>query len=288
MAPTQQTEPNPEKSNSQLHPASSHTNLNGDRRNITSTVRQPRQQSHSRRVGQPQGSVGVNGPTSAQQLPQSGNIHNFNRPSTSSSHPTPLFERLVTEEVQELKAYARIIENQNRRLADLERIHADLESRLQVESRGKMQLETTLEQREREWAARFHQLQSDRDRWKCEVDKEKEKNAKLYDQVVRKDQDIQRMLQRKVRYSIVFFGSSKATYSRLMTSLIIHFMFDSMTTNESRPKDSPSEGIACSTRPASDRERLPGRRRPRELELSSLIKVLMRSLKLVALWIPSE
>lgn len=114
------------------------------------------------------------------------------------SLPTPLFERLVTEEVQELKAYARIIENQNSRLAELERVHGDLESRLELESRGRAQLETTLEQREREWATRFKELEMDRDHWKEIVKVEQTKNARLIDQVVRKDQDIHRMLQRKV------------------------------------------------------------------------------------------
>lgn len=115
------------------------------------------------------------------------------------TQPTPLFERLVTEEVQELKAYARIIENQNRRLAELERVHGDLESRLELESRGRAQLETTLEERERQWALRFKELEADRDRLKEVVKVEQTKNARLRDQVVRKDQDIHRMLQRKVR-----------------------------------------------------------------------------------------
>lgn len=111
--------------------------------------------------------------------------------------PTPLFERLVTEEVQELKAYARIVENQNRRLSELERVHGDLETRLELESRGRVQLEATLEHREREWATKFRELEADRDHWKEIVKVERTKNARLIDQVVRKDQDIHRMLQRK-------------------------------------------------------------------------------------------
>jgi hypothetical protein len=112
---------------------------------------------------------------------------------------------LVTEEVQELKAYARIIENQSKRLAELEKIHGDLEVRLEVESRGKAQLEATLEQREREWAMKFRGVETDRDHWKNEFSKEQQKNAKLLDQVLRKDQDIHRMLQRKVRLYVTLF-----------------------------------------------------------------------------------
>jgi hypothetical protein len=115
-----------------------------------------------------------------------------------TTQPTPLFERLVTEEVQELRAYVRIVENQNRRLVELERVHGELETRLELESKNRLQLEATLEAREREWNAKLEHVERDRDQWKLLVETEKIKNSKLIDQVVRKDQDIHRMLQRKV------------------------------------------------------------------------------------------
>jgi hypothetical protein len=130
-----------------------------------------------------------------------GDIHQHGAPinEVNLQQPTPLFERLVTEEVQELKAYVRIVESQNRRLIELERAHGDLESRLEIESKSRQQLEATLEAREREWAEKLDHVESDRDQWKRLVEVEKVKNSKLIDQVVRKDQDIHRMLQRKVR-----------------------------------------------------------------------------------------
>jgi hypothetical protein len=112
-----------------------------------------------------------------------------------------LFERLVTEEVQELKAYARIIESQQRRLAELEQVHRDLEGRLEIESRTRQQLESTLEYREREWTNKIHDLRKDRDHWKEVVGNEQTRNSRLLDQLSRKEQDIHRMLQRKVRES---------------------------------------------------------------------------------------
>lgn len=112
-------------------------------------------------------------------------------------HPTPLFQRLVSEEVQELKAYNRIIESQNRRLAELERVHGDLEVRLEVQSNRRLELEKTLEDRERTWAEEIHEIEQERDQQKDLVTAERSKNGRLMDQVVRKDQDIQRMLQRK-------------------------------------------------------------------------------------------
>jgi hypothetical protein len=117
----------------------------------------------------------------------------------SGIQPTPLFERLVTEEVQELKAYARIIENQNRRLAELEKVHGDLESRLEQECNARMKLEATLEQHELAWTDKYNKLQKERDHWKEVVQLEQTKNSRLIEQVVRKEKDIQKMLQRKVR-----------------------------------------------------------------------------------------
>lgn len=118
--------------------------------------------------------------------------------SIQSGHPTPLFQRLVSEEVQELKAYARIIEQQNRRLAELERVHGDLEQRLEIQSDRRLELEQSLEEREREWAQQIHHLENDRDNWQNIVQLERAKNSRLMEQVARKDQDIHRMLQRKV------------------------------------------------------------------------------------------
>lgn len=118
-------------------------------------------------------------------------------PSSASDHPPPLFERLVSEEVQELKAYARIIESQNRRLADLERIHDDLEARLELQTKERMDLEARLDEREKSWAAKCEALEKERDEWKGFVQTERTKNERLLDQVHRKDKDIHRMLQRK-------------------------------------------------------------------------------------------
>jgi hypothetical protein len=145
---------------------------------------------------------GNNAPNFQMQSYNNTNAAHSNAISTGSKQPTPLFERLVTEEVQEIKAYARIIESQQRRLVELERVHVDLEARLEVESNRRKQLETTLEAREREWANKFEELSKDRDQWKGVVQVEQTKNSRLIDQVVRKDQDIHRMLQRKVSQTI--------------------------------------------------------------------------------------
>jgi len=132
-----------------------------------------------------------------QSLGGGASINSSSASSTNNIHPTPLFQRLVSEEVQELKAYARIIESQNRRLAEMERVHGDLESRLEMQSNRRMELERTLGDRERNWAEQIDELKKEREDWKKLVNVERMKNTKLMDQVARKDQDIHRMLQRK-------------------------------------------------------------------------------------------
>ena len=112
--------------------------------------------------------------------------------------PTPLFQRLVTEEVQELKAYTRIIEEQNRRLSELEHRTADLEKRLQKKNKENSDLERTLEFRETEWRNKFERLEADRDHQKDLVEQEKRMNAKLNYQVVQMEQEIHKFLTRKV------------------------------------------------------------------------------------------
>ena len=177
------------------------------------------------RVGAAAGNGGIPHPGDASHsMNNHSNSNGGNIPPRVLTQPTPLFERLVTEEVQELKAYARIIENQNRRLAELERVHGDLEARLELESRGRAQLETTLEEREREWAIKFRELEADRDHWKGVVKVEQTKNARLIDQVVRKDQGLHRMLQRKVFF---FFRTARkhffcCMYSFTVVSRIAH------------------------------------------------------------------
>lgn len=111
---------------------------------------------------------------------------------------TPLFQRLVTEEVQELKAYTRIIEEQNRQVNELERRTTDLEKRLQKKDKERADLERTLEYRETEWSNKFEVLEADRDRQRELVEQEKRMNTKLNYQVAQMEQEIHKLLTRKV------------------------------------------------------------------------------------------
>ena len=120
---------------------------------------------------------------------------------------TPLYQRLVSDDVQELKSYTRIIESQNRRLVELERVHGDLEARLELQSTSRMDIELTLQLREQQWAEQIAELEKDREHWKAAVEAERTKNSRLMDQVFRKDQDIHRMLQRKVSLGIMPFNN---------------------------------------------------------------------------------
>lgn len=122
----------------------------------------------------------------------------MDEPSPSMPPATPLFQRLVTEEVQELKAYTRIIEEQNRRVTELERRTADLDKRLLKKDKEKADLERTLEHRETQWRNKFERLEADRDHQKELVEQEKRMNTKLNYQVAQMEQEIHKFLTRKV------------------------------------------------------------------------------------------
>ena len=210
--------------------ASSHGNRhNGNSNGGSYHAQRPNQP--NRRMGQPTVTTHPAGaaPRTSGAPSSAGHNYHYNMTNGTSSAPqqqgATLFQRLVTEEVQELKAYARIIENQNRRLVELERIHGDLESRLELESRGRAQLETTLERRERSWTLKYQELEKDRDQWKSVVAQEEAKNARLFDQVVRKDQDIHRMLQRKVS-QILTLKYSKCTEGFSTYNVLGHVFID--------------------------------------------------------------
>jgi hypothetical protein len=98
---------------------------------------------------------------------------------------------------QELKSYSRIIQSQNARLAELERVNDDLERRLEIQAKQKMTLESELTAMERQWSMRYSELETERDAWKGAVEAERRRSTGLRDQISRKDRELHRMLQRK-------------------------------------------------------------------------------------------
>jgi len=112
-------------------------------------------------------------------------------------HPTPLFERLVTEEVQEIKTYIRIVETLNRRLSDMQSVQDDLELRLEQSTKQKLNMERQLEKLNTQWVQKCSHLEDDRDTWTKRCGEERGRNERLSNLVNRKDKEIQRMIQRK-------------------------------------------------------------------------------------------
>eukprot|EP00978_Attheya_sp_CCMP212_P002185 scaffold4473_cov55-Attheya_sp.AAC.3 len=112
--------------------------------------------------------------------------------STGVPPPTPLFDRLLSEEVQEMKLYAKIIKDQNQRLAELEDIHHNLEARLEMQTRERMELEEKLSENERKWEMRCAELEKERDDALKNVEMEKSANKGLIEHVKRTNQEMQR------------------------------------------------------------------------------------------------
>ena len=156
--------------------------------NAPQQQQQPRQQQHQQQHHEQS--------NSSNNVNSSGNIISN---SNSLAAPSPLlFERLVTEESVELKTYSRIIESQNRRLADLEVSHDDLERRLEMETQKRISVQQDLDRQNLEWQQKYETLEKDLESWKKLVNAERAKNERLLDQVMRKDREIHRMIQRKV------------------------------------------------------------------------------------------
>ena len=107
---------------------------------------------------------------------------------------TPLYDRLVSEEVKDLKEYIRITENLSRRVIELEKIHYDLEHRLEEEQLKVQNLEHTLRQREMSWKGQCETLQTEKTQAQKLVKEEKLKVEKLLEMVNRLQNEIRNMI----------------------------------------------------------------------------------------------
>jgi len=110
---------------------------------------------------------------------------------------TPLYDRLVSEEVKDLKEYIRITENLSRRVIDLEKIHFDLEHRLEEEQIKVQNLEHTLRQREKTWKGQCDTLEKENAESQKLIRDEKVKVNKLLDMVNRLQNEIRNMIMNK-------------------------------------------------------------------------------------------
>jgi hypothetical protein len=111
--------------------------------------------------------------------------------------PTLFFDSLVNEEVQEMNEYSRIIQTQDREIAELKNTNNEMESRLEYQARERLELEGTLEDKEDVWAEKCRQLEQVRDENMKALQAEKTTNRKLWDLVYAKEKEIQRAYQRK-------------------------------------------------------------------------------------------
>jgi len=103
----------------------------------------------------------------------------------------------VSEEVKDLKEYIRITENLSRRVIELEKIHFDLEHRLEEEQIKVQNLEHTLRQREKSWKGQCDTLQKENTQSQKLVKEERLKVEKLLDMVNRLQNEIRNMIMNK-------------------------------------------------------------------------------------------
>ena len=115
---------------------------------------------------------------------------------------TPLFQRIVTDDVQLAQKLSRLVEKQSTKVKQLEEQHKDMQDSLHQETLRRSDLEKTLAEHEHEWSERCARIEKERDEWEQAVAEEKQKNKDLQAVIARKELDIQRILQKKVRSSI--------------------------------------------------------------------------------------
>merc|ERR1712151_906366 len=112
---------------------------------------------------------------------------------TIQENNTPLFERLQTEEIAELKSYNKILSIKNHQISTFETLLEDLESRLEIETSQKLKLQHLLEYKNDKFKKEVKELKNDVDAWKNRVHVEKIKNKKLLGEVNKKDKEIHKM-----------------------------------------------------------------------------------------------
>merc|ERR1711862_269094 len=118
--------------------------------------------------------------------------NNTNQETTLSNNNnnTPLFERIQTEEIAELKSYNKILSIKNHQISTFEALLEDLESRLETETRQKLNLQTKLDLKKATFKKEKGRLEDDVHVWKNRVSVEKIKNKKLLEEVHKKDKEI--------------------------------------------------------------------------------------------------
>lgn len=109
--------------------------------------------------------------------------------------PTPFFDRIVSEEVQELKEYSRIIKAQHAEINELKGSNRALEIDLEMESMKRIELESALEEQERLYRHERKELISQRDDLEELLEAEKNTNKKLWELVYQKEKEIQKAYQ---------------------------------------------------------------------------------------------
>jgi len=135
----------------------------------------------------------------------SSSNHNGNG-NDNNNHTTNIYERLVSEEVKELKEYTRLVEHQSRRLVDLDSIHRDLERRLEIEHSKTQRLERALQRNETSWKARCELLGREKAEAEKRVDEEKVKVDKLMEMVNRLQTEIHTLIRNKFSHENVHGG----------------------------------------------------------------------------------
>ncbi|EQC28765.1 hypothetical protein SDRG_13448 [Saprolegnia diclina VS20] len=116
----------------------------------------------------------------------------------------PLFERERRQDSQmvmrlqnELQDTKKALEAQTRRHNDLEYVNEDLERRLEIEARERINMEASRAEDERKWETERARLQEEARMWERKCDEEARRRAVIEERLRRSDKELYRMLQKK-------------------------------------------------------------------------------------------
>ena len=139
-------------------------------------------------------------PPSAQML-YPGQYQQQHRGNFAQQGDAPLFERMGQDELAEIQLIQQQLGESEERRMELERINLDLERRLEVQAKERMNNESEMAEETRVWQQRLAQADDRCKEWKGRCEMEQKHREVLVEKLRRTEKELHRILQKK--YDIV-------------------------------------------------------------------------------------
>jgi len=108
-----------------------------------------------------------------------------------------IFERIATHDLKEVHEYHGVIESQQKRIKNLEKINMDLEKRLEVQAKQHFQIEKDIAVIDQRWQEKCNALQQEVSDLEVLLKEEQAKSVSAIEKFSRTERELHRMMQRK-------------------------------------------------------------------------------------------